>query len=448
MRLLIGSDAPASIGLQADIRAWTHRLLWFAKDGDAIVLMDNPDPVFVEHVTSITGVDHSTLHFYVIPSRWTGGNFDGWSLLNGEFQDAIAAHALNATDVVALWPTPEVAWLVKSLGIEHKLPGAEFWRQGGGILANSKTVFRALAAGARVCVATGGVSRSIEDAFHLSGHLIHDGHMVMVKRSYGGAAAGNEIIATHPVLASQAGHASLELIEASANGLHDYWARRWSWASCDNAHPVVIEEFIPDARTLYAEVLCGEEGGGNAMIGELKFLEGRIAREIFPAQQVPSKILERLRDGAKRLGQAYWAIGYRGYLSLDSVVTPDGCVLFTEANARFTSSTHLYTSIAHAAAQSATGVGRVAVQMTSPASWKVQSLSQLLNALSCHGLLFDPISGRGLMAVTPVIQGTGQLVMAAVAEDEFAAADIFDAACRKLCNPVQSGGILDESTAL
>ncbi|MFO0579680.1 MAG: peptide ligase PGM1-related protein [Polyangia bacterium] len=424
MRLLIGSDAPASLGKQADVRALTQRLLWFAREDDAVVLMDAPDPAFVEYATRLTGVDPSRLRFHILPSRWTGGNFDAWSLLETGFQDEVMADAAAATEVVALWPCPEVGWLVRSLAIEDKLQGAAFWREGGGALVNGKVLFRALAGGAGVPVAAGGVCRSLDDAFRISGYLLHEGHAFVVKRSYGGGGAGNEIVSTQHLALSHAGHASAEQVEATSESLSAYWERRWAWASEDGTEPFVIEAFVPDARTLYVEVVCADSGVGAGKLGELKFESGRVVREVFPAQGVPAQVLDELHLGASRLARAYLAIGYRGRLSLDSVVTPEGRVFFTEANARFTSSTHLYEPIAERVARAAEVPGRVVVQVLSPKSWQLENLGAFLEPLVRHGLAFDPSSRTGVLAVTPVVHGSGQLLMAAIAEGEAAAVEL------------------------
>jgi hypothetical protein len=425
MRLLIGSDAPPSLGKQADVRAWTQRVLWFAREEDVIVLMDAPDTVFVDHVTSLTGVDSSRLRFHVLPSRWTGGNFDAWSLLETGFQDELAADALAATEVIALWPCAEVGWLVRSFKIEEKLPGASFWREGGGALANSKALFRALAGGTGVPIPSGGICRSLDDALRISGHLLQEGPAFVVKRIYGGGGAGNEIVSTQDLAISHAGHISAERVEATWEGLNAYWNRRWTWASEDGAHPFVVEAFVPDARTLYVEVMCADSGVGGGKVGELKFEKGRIVREVYPAQGVPTRVLEELQRTASRLALAYFAIGYRGRLSLDSVLTPDGRVFFTEANARFTSSTHLYEPIAERVARAAEAPGRVIVQALSPPSWKVESLEAFLETLTRHGLAFDRSSRTGLIAVTPLMAVNGQLLLAAIAEGEEEAANLF-----------------------
>lgn len=432
MRLLIGSDVPASLWKQADVRAWTQRLLWFAEDGDSLVFMDRPDCEFLAHVTKLTGVDSKTLRIHVMPRRWLGRNFDAWCLLDREFQNALAKDAIEATEVVALWPSQEVGWLVKSLDIEHKLQGAAFIRESGGVLANSKAQFRALAIGAGIATSLGGVCHTLEDAFRLSGHLLHEGHAFMVKRCYGGGGAGNEVVCTKRLDASHAGYASKQVVEATPRSLNAYWGAKWRWASGDGAHPVVVEAFVPDARTLYVEFVCRDEGVGQGRVGELKFEDGRIAWEIFPAQGVPDSVRAQLLTEGNRLTNAYWSLGYRGVLSLDTVVTPAGQVFFTEANARFTGSTHLYDQISRRFGRVGTVTDRVVVQALTKPSSRFHSFIDFIGCLTQTGHAFDPESRQGVLPITPMVHGTGQLVVAAVATSEAAAFGIIDSLHRAL----------------
>ena len=424
MRLLIGSDGPASLGRRSDVRSWTHRLLWFAEDGDVIVLMNAPDPDFVKHVTDLTGVDASTLRFHVMPSRWIAGNFDAWSLLDKEFQDELYDDAQAVTNVLALWPCPQIGWLVESLEIEQKLAGAAFWREGGGVLANSKALFRTLAADVGVALPRGGVCISRDDAFQLSGHLMYEELGFVVKRSYGGAGAGNEIVATQELTVSQAGHASMVLIEASPESLYNYWEDRWRWASHNNTQPVVLEQFISDARTVYSEVFCSDEGVGRCNVGEIRFKDGAIACELFPAQDVSDAVQSQLEKASTRLAEAYHALGYRGYLSLDSVITDEDNIFFTEANARFTGSTHLYESIARRIDPHQHHKNRVVVQSTTPESIRITSFTEFFDKLSNHQLVLNEHTPNGVVAVTPLFENSGQIVLATVAENETLAEDI------------------------
>lgn len=426
MRLLIASDEPISLGIKSDVRAWTQRILWFCEEGDSIILMDTPDPIFVAYVTKLIRLDPARLRYHVLPSRWVGGNFDAESLLIDEFQKSVAADAEAATTIVSLWPSSEVAWFATALGIEDKLPGARFCREGGGTLANSKVLFRALAGGADVPIPLGGVCRTSHEAFLLSTRLLREGLSFVVKKEYGGGGAGNEIVSTQPCPVSHAGHAAVELIELGPKDLKTYWERRWQWASCDDTNPIVIEAFVADARTLYVEVSCYADRVGVGMIGELEFEDGKISREIFPASDISDGVRTQLESFANRLGQAYSAIGYRGRLSLDSVVTEDGRVFFTEANARYTSSTHLIEPIAQRVVRVSEYPERVIVQFLSQKSWQIESLKALIETMDSNDLSYDNSVRKGLILVTPVIESSNQILLAAVAEDTAAAYKLID----------------------
>ncbi len=203
---------------------------------------------------------------------------------------------------------------------------------------------------------------------------------------------------------------------------------------------MVVEAFVPDARTLYAEVECRDDGVSDGKVGELKFERGKIAQEIFPAQIVSPVVRAELLLQASRLAQLYWGIGYRGFLSLDSVVTPDGQVFLTEANARFTGSTHLYSQIARRVARIGDPAEGVVVQMVSLPSFRIENFDELLEMLSAEGLALKPGSRRGVLPVTPVVHGNGQVVFAAVADTEAAAVELIHCAQRTQGRPASRGG--------
>jgi len=131
-----------------------------------------------------------------------------------------------------------------------------------------------------------------------------------------------------------------------------------------------------------------------------------------------------------RLPTKFFLLRTFRFLSLDSVVTADGRVFFTEANARFTSSTHLHDRIASKVARIAEPPDRVLVQMQSPRSWQLQDLREFFQTMARHELAFDSVARRGILAVTPVVHSYGQLMLVAVAENETAAISLFDSANR------------------
>ncbi|MFE9024556.1 hypothetical protein ACFYNL_39245 [Streptomyces sp. NPDC007808] len=73
MRIIIGNHIDPAIRDRRDLRAWTQRALWGARDGDLVVLCAPPDPGFLEYATTLTGTDPNRLHL-IVPSP---GQFGG-----------------------------------------------------------------------------------------------------------------------------------------------------------------------------------------------------------------------------------------------------------------------------------------------------------------------------------------------------------------------------------
>lgn len=439
MRLLIGNDHPSAIGWQRDVRAWTQRIVWFARPGDVVVLKSPPDKSFVDRVCGLLGFDPEHLDFLIAPQRYRNGNFDNWGLLDHEFQESLISRAGAIGEIIALWPSAEVGWLVESLNISHCLPGSAFLREGGGLLSNSKVLFRSLAASAGAPTPRGGVCHTMEDAFKLSGHLLDAGHGIMVKRCYGGGGAGNAILlpagASDSLTTSQAGHAYVETIDTTADALHDYWKRLWDWASDQGRFPFVVEVFVHNAETIYVETFCGPDGSESEVFGEIFFEDGKIVGELIPANPVRETTKTALLDGARNLASTYSRLGWRGRLSLDAVIKPNGSVYFTEANARFTGSTHLHDAILPNLVQDGSDFDRVVFQSTTPAEWKLDSIGALLARLDNLGLAFDRKTRSGIVPVTPVVHGSGQAVIATLAESVGAARAINQKANAEMLKP-------------
>lgn len=421
MNILIGSDAPPTHYQQSDISSWTQRLIWFAQENDVIVLMTEPSYDFVEYVTSLLGINYSKLNFLTTPSRWEGGNFDAWSLLNDNFKKTLSRYAYTAEEVKALWPSPEIGLLAKSLNIEHKLPGARFWIENGGNLSNSKVLFRMIAGGIGIEIPEGGVCSSFDDAVQWSNYLLKNSNAFVVKQNHGGAGQGNEIVSIMDFPVSHSGHSSKEIVQSNRRSLEEYWDRRWNWASAKGTNPFVIERYIPKARTLYVEFICSDKGISDGKIGELKFQNGKIYREIYPAANVPINVKKKIERSAKLLAEAYFQIGYRGPISLDSVVTPNEEIFFTEANARYTGSTHLYSAIGERIVRISNDHNRFVVQSSSEVPSKIKNFKDFIEFLRRSELSYDCASRCGILAVTPLITNSGQIVLASVGETEEAA---------------------------
>jgi hypothetical protein len=413
VKILIGNHIDPAIRDRGDLRAWTQRVLWFARDGDAVVLCCDPDPAFLSYATSLTGTDPATLTFLIPPPGRHGGCLiDPQVLASAEF----ATHAGNrlgasrlgeVEEVFALWPAASIAALAARLGISDRLPGAGFLAQGGGELCNSKATFRTLAAVTGVPVPDGAVCRSPSEAIAATSELLAAMGAVVVKQAHNGAGVGNQIVTRDPALAP--GHTGArhlwQLAGDGPEAIEDYWSQRWDWASAQGRFPVVIEEAVPHVVSAYSEHHADGTGTRPTGVGTLHYVGRKLARQAVPPRGPALDARAQLLNGGARLAEAYQALGYRGYLSADAVITPDGRAVFTEVNAQVSGSLHIYQVIDGRIVKTSTAPERIVAEYHSPASWAVSGLAGFLAVAASLGCGWDPGTRTGVIASMPLIPG-------------------------------------------
>jgi hypothetical protein len=408
MRLLIGNDIEPSVALKRDVRAWTQRILWFAREGDALVLMCEPDRDFLAYVTALTGVDPSTLRFHVIPGSRNPGRdgermFDHKALLDPGFVAELRGHVTEADEVTALWPSPALPAFAEQIGLRGRLPGAAFMSQFGGEVANNKANFRAIAAGCGVPIATGSVCRTVAEAEVACAALLRDVPAVMIKKAHCAAGAGNFVVArAQGVCAGHAGGIGVRVLRPGAGALECFLQEKWGWASGRDRFAVIVEEFVEGARSVYAEFDCDEEGQQLEALGELIFEEGALVREEIPLRLDDTSTEGRLIRLGSRLASVYHLLGYRGTLSTDAVLTDTGEVTFTEVNCNVTGSTHLHRVVAREIVDVSREPARTVAQFTTPDHWSMPDLEGFLNVAGDRGLLYDSRARAGWLAVAPM----------------------------------------------
>ncbi|MFD0723570.1 preATP grasp domain-containing protein [Streptomyces globosus] len=161
VRLLIGNDWSEELEEPAGTGWAVQRLLWFARDGDVLVLPVPPEEEFLSYVTSLTGTRRDSLEVVVPPPGRTGtGALTADRLTDPAFVAELRKRTAGrpVDEVFALWPDAAVAAAADALGCPGALEGHAFLTQSGGLLGSSKAVFRALAAG------VGAPSRSARSA--------------------------------------------------------------------------------------------------------------------------------------------------------------------------------------------------------------------------------------------------------------------------------------------
>lgn len=411
MRILIGNHIDPAIRDRGDLRAWTQRLVWFAHDGDVVVLPDEPDQRFLNYATSFTGVNPESLRILVPPAGHHAGRLlDPEGLTSAEFLRTVRgvlgkAGLDQVNEIFALWPSAHVSRFAAALGVEDRFPGARFFSQSGGELGNNKATFRALATGAGIPIPAGAVCRSWSEAAAATVDLLASSGAVVVKQAHNGAGVGNQLVLRDASLASdRVGARHLhQLDNGGLDAIEAYWSQRWDWASAQSRFPVVIEEFMPHTASVYSEHYAADDGTRPTEMGTLHYVRRRLSHQVVPLRGVDQNVREQLLRGGTRLAEAYRAFGYRGHLSADAIMTTDGRVVFTEVNAQVSGSLHIYKVIAHHIVGVTTAPERSVVEYHVPPTWAVADFETFLAAVDELGCAYDPDTRTGLIVSMPVI---------------------------------------------
>jgi hypothetical protein len=115
----------------------------------------------------------------------------------------------------------------------------------------------------------------------------------------------------------------------------------------------------------------GQGGGTLGGHGEMQSAPYYTA-QIIPADLDP-ETLNRLIEGGRRMCVPLHAMGYRGMLSADAIVTPDRQVLYTEWNGRLTGSTHTYFILGDKVVGKDYASDRVLLEHVWPQGWATSS---------------------------------------------------------------------------
>ncbi|MEV4557903.1 peptide ligase PGM1-related protein [Kitasatospora sp. NPDC049285] len=418
VRVLLGNDFSEDV---RDDRRWTgwwvQRLIWFARDGDVLVLPGAPDEAFLEYATALTGTRRDTLTVVVPPAEdaEAAGTLGPARLADPSFVAELrkAVDGRRVAHLSALWPDPAVARLARQLGLAAAMPGHGFVSQGGGLLVNSKSVFRAVAGGAGVPVPDGAVCTNPESAERVVLDLLEGGEAVVLKHDFLSGGRGNEILSTDPTVRPIGARRVVHV--TGAGDVRDYLAERWAWLSGGGRSRPVVERYHRDSSAFFAEYLVGDSGTDLGGTGELLSAPYAVG-QVMPAQGLEPEVLDQLFRGAERLGEALRAIGYRGVLSPDAIVTPEREVLFTEFNGRVTGSTHIYGVIGRTVTGAGFGRDRIILERVWPEGWSTPSFAAALARLTEAGLAYRPDTRTGVV-LTNAFDGVNGVMYCVVAED-------------------------------
>lgn len=382
---------------------WVQRVAWFLRDNDGVILGAEPDWHFAAYVGNLLNIDVRSIEF-VFPENPIG------SLTRDLVRLALERGPWD--EIRVLWPDSEIAVLLREEGAADLLEGAPFFEQGGGVLLNSKSAFRAIAGGSGVPIPNGGVAHSIGALIRLVSSCLDESECVAVKHDFMSGGHGNEIL-TRGEQFQPVGARRVTRIDSEADLVS--WAERsWQWFSTNNSRPVV-EEYIRHSPAYFAEFSVSAESVQLEATGELLSAPYAVG-EVMPAQGLERAQSDALVGGGRRLAEAVQRIGYRGLISADAIVSPEGQVYFTEFNGRVTGSTHIYGGVGGRVLQEKFGSGRVILERVWPEAWHTDSFEDALRRLERSGLAYDRATSSGIVVTTP-FDGRGGVMYAICAAD-------------------------------
>lgn len=371
-----------------------QRMAWCLAPGDVLVLPMAADEEYLRYVTGLLKVDRSSVRVIVPPTGLLGEGLLSRDRLTdeaflAELRQAVRDHGVDR--VLPFHFDSSVAALTRTLGLDRATPGFGFVDQGGGGLLNSKATFRALAGGVGAPVAEGAViSTPAEAEEFLWERLLSRGRPAILKQDFHVAGFGNEIVS--PVPGVDPLGAQRAVVTEDRESLTKYLTDRWSWLTDAGRNRVVMEQYIPESVPIYAEVRVEEHGIEFTGHGEMR-MKPVLNGLIVPAPSAGLDAFDGFLDAVRRLCEPIHAMGYRGIVSVDAIVTPDDDILINEFNCRVGGSTHI-----HRIGEQVVGEDyfdrRVLVELR---RCTFPPFAVLARALAEHGLAYDPATRTGVL---------------------------------------------------
>jgi hypothetical protein len=394
------------------IGAWgAQRVLWFAEDDDIMILPWRPPAEYLGYVTSITGTDPDTLTILVPPPGELGVDLlTPDRILDPALIEDVrgAVHNQTVHRVLTCYDDQTIVAFTEAAGVTHALRGYAFAAQGGVGLVNSKAAFRAIASGTGVPIAPGAVTSSLEHAVQVAGEIFRSGHPVMVKQEFNSGGFGNSILSPKEGITAAGAH---EVKVLDVSDLAEHFSDSWDWMSGGGHKRVVIERYFADSVTVYAESDIQDERVVLSGIGQM-LMTPVAAGEIVPPQDASQDALSTVAAGGQQVCELFRAIGYRGYLSADAIVTPLGEVFFTEANGRYTGSTHLHMVLKRRVLARRGHRERVLLESE---GWHVPSYAGAVDALMSSGLGYRDAEGTGVIITANYVPVDGSVMYCVIA---------------------------------
>ncbi|KOX29816.1 MULTISPECIES: hypothetical protein [unclassified Streptomyces] len=329
--------------------AVSTRTAWLLEDGDAMLAHRRPTPDFRDYLVSSLGLDPAALTFFTPDGPDEGTFLDARTALAEPLVERLRETVRPDWTLTPYLYDRTVADLAGRLGLRGTDPA--FFAQGGSDFFNSKSFFRAWATGTGVPVARGEVCRSRGATARTVRDLLHHTGSVIVKQDFSASGYGNVLFtvdAEVPSIGASAKHvvgplSGLREIEAALAASFPVVEEVRDFPTGLRPSEAVVEVYHPHSRTLYSELFLPDPPGEPVLLdhGDMRMEPVWNGFAIPPVALDPAAERQML-ESSLAMARTIRQLGYRGYLNCDSIVTPEGEVLFSEVNARVGGCTHVH----------------------------------------------------------------------------------------------------------
>ncbi|MCZ4119898.1 hypothetical protein [Streptomyces sp. H39-S7] len=336
--------------------AESARTAWLLRDGDAMVTERPLTDGFAAYLGRTLGLDLDSITFLTHDKEASGSQFlDGASLLEPGLVKQLSDVVGPDWKVVPYIHDRTIATLGRRLGLDDRA-NPPFFAQGGSDIFNSKAFFRAWTSGLGAPVAAGQVTRNRAATAQAVAELLPVTGSVIVKQDFSASGYGNVLFTTDgdtPGIGVSGTH-----VVDDGVGVDELFALlSESFPAVDQVRDfpdglrpceAVVEVYYANSLTFYSEVDIPEPDAEPTVLNwGLMRMEPTWNGFVIPSPDLSGTAEAEMLSWSVEMAAYLQRTGYRGLLNCDSILTPDGRMLFSEVNARVGGCTHVH----HAAAR-------------------------------------------------------------------------------------------------
>jgi hypothetical protein len=220
---------------------------------------------------------------------------------------------------------------------------------------------------------------------------------LIVKSEFGSGGRGNEILSRRADVLPIGARRVHQL--SSDEAIERYVSSRWDSLSERSQRRVVVERYYENSNAVFCEFAVTDSGVRAICHGDL-LSDPYFTTSVLPSQKADVDTLRTIVEYGLEFADIARALGYRGVVAPDAILTTVGDVLFTEWNIRETGTSHIHLMASRLVGESYVGTHTI-VDTIGPQIWCGDDLATILAALERRGINYDAKSKTGVVISCP-----------------------------------------------